>query len=123
MIDGLPAVGAGVDYEAETVVEVLPLSDIFRCEEKFAKQLGIARGGVCEGSEVSLGDDQDMHRRLWMDVGKSKHVIIFEQTCHGNCARGDLAEEAVRSCSHVRMLNRGGYFLKYFGSIPGIHGL
>ena len=123
MIDGLSAVGAGVDNESKTVVEVLQLCNFICREKEFTEKFRFRGGRVCEGSEVSLGDDQDMHRRLWIDVWKREHVIIFEQTCDGNYAGGDLAEEAVRSCSHVRMLNLRGYFLKYFGSIPGIHGL
>jgi hypothetical protein len=50
-------------------------------------------------------------------------VVVFKEARDGNCAGGDFAEEAVGVCSHVRMLNRGGYFLKYFGSYPEIQGL
>jgi len=72
---------------------------------------------------VSLGDDQDMHRRLWIDVRKREHSFVLIDTRDRDHTVGDLAEEAVKSCSHVRMLNLRGYLLKYFGSIPGIHGL
>jgi hypothetical protein len=123
VIDGLSAVGAGVDDEAKTVVEVLQLCNFICCEKEFTENSGFGSGGVCDGSEVLLGDDQDMHRRLWMDVGKREHVIILVEARDRDHTVGDLAEEAVRTSSHVRMLNRGGYFLKYFGSIPGIHGL
>lgn len=64
-----------------------------------------------------------MHRRLWIDVGKREHVIVLIDTRDRNYTVGDLAEEAVGSCSHVRMLNLRGYFLKYLGSIPGAQGL
>jgi hypothetical protein len=50
-------------------------------------------------------------------------VLILIEMRDGDRASGNLAEEAVRGFSHVRMLNLGGYFLKYFGSISGIHGL
>lgn len=122
MIHSLSAIRAGVDYDAKTVVEMLQLRDLIGGKEEFAEQFGVGGRGVSQRVEVSLGDDQDMHRRLWIDVRERERMIVFKQTCDGDCARGDLAEEAIRSGSHVRMLNLRGYFLKYFGSIPGIHG-
>jgi hypothetical protein len=50
-------------------------------------------------------------------------VIVLIDTRDRNYTVGDLAEEAVGSCSHVRMLNLRGYFSKYLGSIPGAQGL
>lgn len=64
-----------------------------------------------------------MHRRLWVNVGEGEYVLVLVETRDGDRAAGDLAEEAVGVSSHERMLNRNGYFLKYFGSIPGAHGL
>ena len=76
-----------------------------------------------ERAEVLLGDDQNMYRGLRIDIRKGEHVIVLKEASDGNCARGDFAEEAVGVCSHVRMLNRGGYFLKYFGSYAVVQGL
>jgi hypothetical protein len=123
MIDGLSAVRTGVDYEAETIVEVLLLCNFVSCGEQLAQKFGVGGGGVGEGSEVSLGDNQDMHRRLWIDIREREHMIALIESCDRDRTAGDLAEEAVGVCSHVRMLNLRGYFLKYFGSIPGTHGL
>jgi hypothetical protein len=123
MIDGLAAVGAGVEDETKTVVEMLLLRHFVGCGEELTEKLGVGGGGVCEGGEVLLGDDQDMHRGLWMDVGKREHVLILKEMRDRDRAGGNLAEKAIGVCSHVRMLNLRGYFLKYFGSIPGAHGL
>ncbi len=54
-----------------------------------------------------LGDDEDVHWRLWINVGKREHEGVLVEARDGNLAGGDLAEEAVWSCSHVRMLNPG----------------
>ena len=123
MIDSLSAVGAGVDHQAKTIVEMLQLSDFIRCEEEFAQKLSLSRGRMSERSEVLLGDDQDMHRCLWVDVREREHMVVLVEACDRDHTAGDLAEEAIGVCSHVRMLNLRGYFLKYLGSIPGIHGL
>ena len=39
VIDGLSAVGAGVDHDAKAVVEVLLLSDFVGCGEELTKDL------------------------------------------------------------------------------------
>ncbi len=58
-----------------------------------------------------------------MKVRECEYSFVFVDPRDRDHAAGDLAEEAVRVCSHERMLNLSGYFLKYFGSISGIHGL
>jgi hypothetical protein len=123
VIDGLSAVRAGVDHRAETVVEMLLVCNFAHCEQELSEQLGFGGGGLSERSEVSLGDDQDMHRRLRMDVGKREYSLVFVETRDRDCASSDLAKKAVRSYSHVGMLTLRGYFLKYLGSIPGSQGL
>jgi len=123
VIDGLSAVRAGVDHHAKTVVEVLLVCNFAHCEQELSEQLRFGGGGLSERSEVSFGDDQDMHRRLRMDVGKREHVFVFVEARNRDHTAGDLTEEAVRSCSHMGMLTLRGYFLKYLGSIPGSQGL
>jgi hypothetical protein len=123
MIHCLSAVGAGVNNQPKTVVEVLQLCNFICGEKEFPEEFGFGGRRVCDGSEVLLGDDQDMHRRLWMNVGKRQNMFVLVEARDQDHIAGDLAEQAVRSCSHVRMLNLRGYFLKYLGSIPGIQGL
>ncbi len=54
-----------------------------------------AGGGVRERGEVLLGNDQDMHRRLWIDVGKREDVLVLKEMRDGDRAGGNLAEEAI----------------------------
>lgn len=102
---------------------MLTFGDFVRGKEQFAQKLSVIGRGVRDGGDVSLRNDQDMHRRLRMNVGKRKDVLILIEPGDWNDAASDFAEEAIGGCSHVRMLNLCGYFLKYFGSIPGIQGL
>jgi hypothetical protein len=104
MIDCLTTIGSGVDDEAKTVVETLLLCNFVRCGEELTEKFGVARGGVCERCNVSLGDDQDMHRRLWIYIREREHVLILIEMRNRNRAGGNLAEEAVGGYSHVRML-------------------
>ena len=122
VIYGLSAVGAGVDDDAKTVVEVLLLSDLFGCVEKLAENFAGGRS-LRERRIMLFGDDQQVNRSLWINVWKCEDGIVFVHACDRDHIAGDLAEEAVGVSSHERMLNLRGYFLKYLGSIPGIHGL
>ena len=103
MIDGLSAIRAGVDYEAKTVVEMLQLRDFIGCEKSSLSKFGVGGRGVSERGEVSLGDDQDMHRRLWIDVRERERMIVFIQTRDGDrarrrsCRRGN--QELVAMCA------------------------
>ena len=48
MIDGLSAVGAGVDHDSKTVVEVLQLCNFICCEKEFIEEFGFSGGRVSE---------------------------------------------------------------------------
>ena len=97
VVDGLAAVGAGVDDDAETVVEMLLLCN-FRCSvEQLAEEFGFAGRGVREGAEVLFGDDQNMHGGLRIDVREGEHVVVLKEARDGDCAGGDFAEEAVHT--------------------------
>jgi len=48
MIDGLSAIGAGVDDHSKTVVEVLQLCNFICREKEFTEKFGISRRGVSE---------------------------------------------------------------------------
>ena len=95
VIDSLAAVGTGVDDDAETVVEMLLLCNFVGCGEELTEEFGVGGGGVRERGEVLFGDDQDMHRRLWMDVGKREDLFVLKEMRDGDRAGGNLAEEAI----------------------------
>jgi len=48
MIEGLSAVGAGVDNQSKTVVEMLQLCNFICCEKEFTEKFGFSRGCVSE---------------------------------------------------------------------------
>ena len=48
MIDGLSAIGAGVDDHSKTVVEVLQLCNFIRSEQEFAEKFSFGGGRVSE---------------------------------------------------------------------------
>ena len=48
VVDGLSAVGTGVDHQAKTVVEVLLLRDFIGCLKEFAKKFGFSWRCMCK---------------------------------------------------------------------------
>lgn len=122
VMHGLSTVRTSVDHDAKTVVEMLLLSDFIRRQEEFAEKFSVCGAGVSKRGHMSFGDDQQVDRRLWINVWKCEDILILVDARDRNYTLSDLAEEAIRVGSHERMLNPPAYFLKYFGSISGIHG-
>ena len=95
MVDGLAAVGSGIHDKPVALVEIL-LSGDLRCGgEQVPEQLCILGGCVRERSKVLLGNDQDVDRRLRVDVGEGNDLLVLEETGDRDRSRGDLAEKAI----------------------------
>ena len=95
MIDGLAAVGSGVDDQAVAVAEALLARDLTGCPQQMTEEIGVSCRGVRVGRDVLFGDHQQMRGRLRVDVRKGQHAVVFVDAVDGNGAGGDLAEEAV----------------------------
>ena len=52
-------------------------------------------GGVVEGGEVVLGDDQDVDRRLGPDVLEDEDALVLEEDLGRDLLADDAAEKAV----------------------------
>lgn len=95
VIDGLAAVGTGVDDQPIAVVEVVDAGDLAGFGEQGTEQSGVGRQCMGVGRDVALGDEQDVYRGLRMDVGKGEGVAGLVKALGGDGARHDFAEEAV----------------------------
>lgn len=110
VIDALPSVGASVDHQAKAAAagmhaEALLLCHYAGCAEKLTQQRRLSGGAVGERPEVLFGNQEDVHRRLWMNVGKGQHIAVLIETLHRDGATCDLAEEAIKVSSHGCILN------------------
>ena len=94
VVDGLAAVGAGVDDQAVTVGEVLGAGDFAGGVEELAEDGGIVLCGVGMRGEVVLGDDEDVRGGLGVDVREGEGVLVFVEAGDGDFAGDDFAEEA-----------------------------
>ena len=94
MIDGLAAVGAGVDDHAIAVGEAFGTCDFGCGPEEMAEEFFVVGVGFGEGDDVLAGGDEDVDRGLRMDVGEGVALAVLVDGGGGDGAVDDLAEEA-----------------------------
>src|SRR5579875_3552814 len=104
---GLARVGAGVEHEAvaaaAAVADAFRHRDAMRLGDDLGEQPGV-RGGERRGvGIVPLGDDEDVHRRLRVDVAERQHPVGLQHLGRGDLLGDDRAEQAV---SHTTILDR-----------------
>ena len=95
MRNGLAAVWAGIDDEAIAFTQMLDPCDLSPCGDKVAKHGSVFREGFFCRGEVLLWNDQEMLRRLRVDVGEGEDELIFVDAIDRDSTGGNLAEDAV----------------------------
>ena len=95
VVNGLATIRARVDDQAIAIREFLGSRDLTSCGDEMAEHGGILRRGVGERGEVLFGDEQDVHRRLRVDVREGEDVVVLIEAIDGDGAGGDFAEEAI----------------------------
>ena len=83
---------AVVHHQAEGVAHALLLGDARRRVQQVAEDIAILRAGVRQPGDGLLGDHQDMHRRLRVDVPEGQAAIILIDDVGRDLAVNDLAE-------------------------------
>lgn len=82
---------AAVDHDAITRRKQIQLfRHRARSEKQFSEQRSIRWRRFSQSRNHTLGNDQDVHRRLRIDIVESKHVVIFPDDVRGNFAPDDF---------------------------------
>lgn len=102
VVDGLPTVFACVDDSAIAVLQTAFLRNFGCGRQQPAEQQRIFRFGLVERTQVLSGHNQNVRRRLRMNVSKSVAVLVLVDRGRGNAAVDDLAEKATHSGSSVQ---------------------
>lgn len=103
MENGLARVRAHVVHRAKSVLQLALAGDLCRHKLAIAHQFGIGLGRLINSDNMFLGDDQDVRRRLRLDVFKRKSLFVLINFFGRNFPGDDLAEEAV---SHIKNVNK-----------------
>ncbi len=95
MVHGLAGVGAAVADDAEAAGQSLLRGDLRADREAVARQRGVVVIYFRDGSDVLLRDDQDVRRRLGIDVPEGVAEFVLIDLCAGDLTGNDGAEQAV----------------------------
>src|SRR6516164_9954112 len=95
MKDRLARIRSNVEHRAIPLLDATLAGDLRRNKVAVADNLGIFRGGFLDVDDVLFGNDQNVRRRLRLDVLKSVDAIVFEHLLGRNLAGNDLAEQTV----------------------------
>lgn len=99
--DALTCTGTGVDHHPKTIRRPLLASNLRRCQHQPPQNDGVFAVRHSQAVYVPTGDQQNVGRRLGMDITKSNDFFILKHNLRRGCARGNSAERAVpnRLCS------------------------
>ena len=68
-------------------------SNLGRFQQKVSKQLAVARRGLSQAWDRFFRHEQNMRWRLWVDVAKSQHQIVFIDDVSRDFPRGDFFKQ------------------------------
>ena len=95
VVDGLATVFAGVDDQAIAFAEAFVAGDLGCGPEQAAEQGAVRSLGLRSGGDVPARHDENVHRRLRVQVGEGVGLLIFEDWLGGNLAGDDFTKQAI----------------------------
>lgn len=100
MRHGFSCVGAIVENEAETILfESKFFCYVSRLEKEMPEELLVFRSRFGDARDWLLWDDQNVHRRLRLDVAKGDHQVVFIDDSCRNLAGDDFFEQSLAHIS------------------------
>ena len=91
----LAGLRADVQYRSVTIFD-FPVAGYFRCGQMAASDdLGFVLLRFLQTTNVFLGHDKDVRRRLWVDVFEGKGVLVFVDFLRRDLAGDDLAKKTI----------------------------
>lgn len=93
MIDGLPAIFAGVNHSAISLRQSFGAGDFGGCPMKMADQGIVLLISVRNRRNVLARNNKDVYGRLRIDVGKGVALVVLVDSLGWNASIDDPAEE------------------------------
>jgi hypothetical protein len=111
--DFLASVGPAVqDESVSSLVDLLFLGEPGGHPDHAAERRLIRLGHVGDSRNRFVGDDEDVGRRLGLDIPKRGHQLILIDELGGNFPSDDLREHRVRHSEHRLALARHGVAMR-----------
>jgi hypothetical protein len=102
MVNDLPSVWTGVDYQAVAILlDTFSFGKLFSDREKLPHERLIFVVDLVDRCDVLVRHDQDVRRGNRMDVEKSGYSLVFVNDGGGRLSISNFAEDAIR---HVEFL-------------------
>ena len=102
MIDGLSAVGAGVDHQAIALGQTLVAGNLGGGPQQVAEQLAIRLIRFVHRGNVFARCHQHMDRRLGVEVGEGVARLVLVDRRGGNASVNDLTKDATHNDTSVQ---------------------
>ena len=101
MMDRLSAIVARIHNDPVASIEVQGTRSVCRGRHQKAQQRSIAGDALCQRGDMLFRNDQQMRRRLRIDVGKYNAAVVLVDPVGWDGARDNLAKQAVRGHGRV----------------------
>jgi hypothetical protein len=101
MENSLARVRTHVVNRAKSMLQLAFPGDLCGYKLAIAHQFRISLGGLVNADDMLLRDNQDVRRRLRLDVFKRKSLFVFINFFSRNFSGNDLAEEALSHGENV----------------------
>lgn len=102
MIDGLAAVGAGVDHDAITLGQLFRAGDFGCGAHEVTEQRTIVGIALGKRGDVAARSDEHMHGGCGMNVGEGVTLVVLVDGGGGNASVNDFAKDAAHGETSVQ---------------------
>src|SRR5512135_502578 len=100
--DGLSRLRVGVDDDTiAAFADALGLGNFARFEKQMSEQHLVFFAGLVERSDGLFRNDENMGRRLGIDVAKSEAQIVFKNDFRWDLARDDFLKNRAHDQPHI----------------------
>ena len=90
--DAFAGVGSVIDHDTVPAGKLELFGNIARSEQQFAKECAIAVRRIGQTQNDPLWHNQNVHRRLRVDIMKRNRLIIFPDDIRRDLSRDDFFE-------------------------------
>ena len=102
MVDLLPSMISAVDEQSVTVLGYSFIACDLRSYYKHVSQHRLVLGSyIVSGRDDLVGDDENVRRRLWIDVAERGHLFVLIDYVGRNFTADDLAENCLLGHSDI----------------------
>ena len=93
VVYGLATMLSRIDHSAIATMEPFRPGDLGCGPMQVADQRIVLFAGVGDGGDVLAGNDKDVNRGLWIDIGEGIALVVLVYGLGGNASINDLTKD------------------------------